>query len=314
MLFPFFCFASRSQRADGARRAARLNAARVESRLRNQFGAPRTAAAKWSAPTLFVPGHSLDASSWSSAVKYGSKGGNGEYAAVYSGKTKKWHRNNAKGVVLSDDEVRRTNMHIVDFANRFGARRDKARQIAEASAEMRRLRGSVGPLEVNVVTHSAGDIDFDTAAANGSLDQSLRVRNRIAIGPVFDGTYVGSVGGQVLSRMGSVGRILGAQAAREVAENSDDIRQVQAQQAAMQQGFYKGTRRVDIQTNGAIGLTPRLSDRSLGAGDGFVQSSQRRPFVAETRVVDGFDPTAFNHLKQPGFGGVLTEINDILQH
>jgi hypothetical protein len=167
---------------------------------------------------------------------------------------------------------------------------------------------------VNVVTHSAGDADFDTAAASGALDGLLRVRNRIAIGPVFDGTYVGTLGGKILDRLGAAGRAFGAQAADELAENSADIRQLQAAQIAMKNGFYKNTRRVDIQTNGVVGITPRLDAGTLGAGDGFVQSRQRRPFVAETRVVNAVDPTAFNHLLQPGFGGVMTQVNDILQH
>jgi len=287
---------------------------KLRERVRNQFGAPAAPASKWSAPTLFIPGHSLDARSFRKAVQYGERGGNGEYAAVYSGKDKQWHRDTAKGAVLTNDQVAKTNMAIVDFSNRFGDRKQKAAEITAAANAWKQARGSQGPMDVNVITQSAGDADMDTAAASGALDGVLKVRNRVAVGPVFDGTYVGSVGGKILNRLGRVGRMFGAKAADELAENSADIKELQDAQTRMRDGFYKGTRRVDIQTNGVVGLTPRLADGTVQAGDGFVQSGQRRPFVAETRVVDAVDPTAFNHLRQPGFGGVLTQINDILKN
>ena len=323
--FSSLCFDPRAQevRSDAAavRAATRSAVSRVQAsvgdlrqRVENQFQAPKTHASKWSAPTIFVPGHSLDATSFRKAVEYGSTGGNGAYAAVYSASDRKWHQQSARGPLLTSAQVAATNMVIVDFSDRFGGRQLKAREIVAAVQALRRARGATQPLQVNVVTHSAGDADFDTAAASGALDSLLRVRNRIAIGPVFDGTYVGSLGGKVLDRLGRVGQALGAQAADELAENSADIRQLQAAQLAMKNGFYKNTRRVDIQTNGVAGITPRLADHTLGAGDGFVQSSQRRPFVAETRVVNAVDPTALNHLFQPGFGGVLTQVNDILSH
>jgi hypothetical protein len=283
----------------------------TRARVNNEFGTPGPAS-RWSAPTFFVPGHSLDAKSWGKAVQYGAQGGNGNYAAVYSGKDRLWHRDAADGAVLSVQQVARTNMAIVDFSDKFGGRQLKASEIVAAARGWRQARGAQGPMEVNVVTHSAGDVDFDTAAISGALDTEFNVRNRIAIGPVYDGTYVGSVGGAVLGRLGRPGRAFGAQAASEVAENSADIRELQAAQAGLQQGFYRNTRRVDIQTDGAVGLTPRLADRTMSAGDGFTQSAQRRPFVAETRVVNAVDPTVFNHLHQPGFPGVLTALNDIL--
>jgi hypothetical protein len=79
----------------------------------------------------------------------------------------------------------------------------------------------------------------------------------------------------------------------------------------MSSGFYRNSRRYDIMTNGLVGLTPRLSSRSMGAGDGFVQDSQRRPF-AQAFVVDALDPTALNHFAQPSYRGVLEKLNELL--
>ena len=260
---------------------------------------------------LFVPGHSLSASSWDKAVEMGRKGGNGAFAAVFSGGDFRFHLSRKDGKVLSDSEAASTRMYIVDFADVFAATNDKAKQIAAAVRAIARARRSES-LTMNVVTHSAGDADFDTAAASGSLDGVLNVRVRVAIGPVFSGTYVGSIGGPLLGLGGGLGRRLGEQAASELAEGSETIRSLQRAQIAMKQGFYRNTKRYDIQTNGLVGLTPRLDAKSIGNGDGFVQDSQRRPFVSRTFVIDALDPTALNHLKQPSYRGVLERLNLLL--
>lgn len=194
----------------------------------------------------------------------------------------------------------------------------KAQEIGAAMRAIERARGGGEDgrqTEMNIVTHSAGDADFDTAASRGYIDASrIKIRNRIAVGPVFDGTYVGSVGARVLGRFGRFGAKMGRQAAAELAENSQTVEALQNAQSDLNSGLYKGTRRVDIMTNGLVGLTPRLDRRSVGAGDGFVQSGQRRPYVSETRIVDAVDPFATNHLLQPGYKGVLQNVNDVLSN
>jgi hypothetical protein len=117
--------------------AARQEIERLSLRMSNQFGDPG-ASNKWSAPTLFVPGelvvpafclsqprgqgHSLDASSWKKAARYPKKGGNGQYAAVYNALDGKFHKNTAKGRLLSNSEVATTNIDIINFKDRFAGR------------------------------------------------------------------------------------------------------------------------------------------------------------------------------------------------
>lgn len=210
-------------------------------------------------------------------------------------------------------------MMSIDFSDRFGSAEQKAGEIGRAMGAIRRARGvsSGSRMDVNVVTHSAGDADFDYAASRGQVrGEDVRVVKRIAVGPVYGGTYVGNVGEKVLGKLGKVGRALGQRAASELAEGSEMISNLQRDQSAMRQegGVYDGVqRRVDILTNGAVALTPRLDRRNVSAGDGFVQSQQRRPHVSETRVVDAVDPFATNHLMQPGYRGVLQNINDVLK-
>jgi hypothetical protein len=170
----------------------------VARRMRNQFGAPKSALGSWSAPTLFVPGHTLSASSWDKAVAMGTRGGNGAFAAVFSGRDNRFHISGADGRVLSDREAASTRMFIVDFKDVFASAKEKSLQIIAAAKALQRVLGGGGPVRVNVVTHSAGDFDFDTAVQSKALDNVLSVNVRVAIGPVFDGTYVGTLGGSIL--------------------------------------------------------------------------------------------------------------------
>lgn len=55
-------------------------------------------------------------------------------------------------------------------------------------------------MQLNVVTHSAGDADFDTAAVKGYV-KDITIPNRIAIGPVFDGTVMGNIGNRFFSSL-----------------------------------------------------------------------------------------------------------------
>lgn len=203
----------------------------------------------------------------------------------------------------------------IDFSDRFAGVQKKAREIATALTQIRSALGNVDgqSTPISIVTHSAGDADFDTAAVNGYI-RGFRIVNRIAIGPVFDGTFMGDIGKAVLPRLGRVGDALGSQAASELAENSKTVLWLQRNQPRLNRSVYLGTRRVDILTEGkGLKLSPRLDRGAAGQGDGFVQSSQRRPYVTQTIVVRVLDPTFVDHFSQPMYRGVIEQVDRILR-
>jgi len=289
----------------------------INERRQNQWGDPGKAGRWVGEATLFVPGHTLKAKSWLRAVRYGAtEPSNGKFAAVFSGADNKFHRDSEQGPLLTDAAAAATKMFIVGFANVFSDADDKARQIRDAILALKRVKQSrSSPLLMNIVTHSAGDADTDTCfAANYITADDIRIINRIAVGPVFDGTIMGNLGQATLGRMGRLGQFFGAQAAQELAEGSRTIETLQAAQPRLEKGIYAGAERVDILTNGVASVTPRLEgDDNVAAGDGFVQSTQRRPFVDKTVVIKAFWSSALNHLQQPGFKAVLQTINEILK-
>jgi hypothetical protein len=248
---------------------------------------------------------------------------NGPYAAVWDAKKRGWFRlgvkPNAWQRAIPTQQLHHDGVKLfsIDFSDRFAGVQKKAREIATALEQLRRVAGSQSDsqLELNVVTHSAGDADFDTAAVRGLVRPSdYRIVHRIAIGPVFDGTFMGNIGKAVLPHLGRIGDALGANAARELAENSDVVKWLQQNQGALRQGLYAGTRRVDILTEGSgLRLSARLDTGVLGQGDGFVPSKQRRPYVDQTIVVKVIDPTFLDHFSQPMYRGVIDQVDQILR-
>jgi len=308
------CAASLSNRAEEFFSNVGRRYEDLKRRASSQWGNPGKAGV-WGR-TLFVPGHSLDAHSWKRMIKYGATNpSNGPFAAVFDAKTGSWHRGSVRGETLTATDLRRLQMFIVNFSDRFGSTPKKAAEIGDCVQSLLKHvhSSSNGPLPINIVTHSAGDADFDLALVEDFVtSKMIEIRNRIAIGPVFDGTYVGSLGGGVLGHLGRFGRRMGAQAAQELAEESALIERLKGKQNELNLGIYKRTERVDILVNGIGPLTPRLDQDSWAAGDGFVQSGRHRPFVSKTFVVDAVDPTALNHLLQVGFKAVLQKVNQVL--
>lgn len=269
---------------------------------------------------FFVPGHTLQSDSFGLMCSHAmeSNPANGPYAAVWDAGKRRWFRlrktPNALQSEIPVEQLRRDRVKLfsIDFSDRFAGVEQKAREISTALSQIKAIVGA--PVELSVVTHSAGDADFDTAAANGYVRvQEFRIRNRIAIGPVFDGTFMGNIGASLLPRLGRVGDRLGENAARELAENSNVVRWLQRSQPRLNQGVYAGARRVDILTEGKGRLSPRLETGVVGQGDGFVPSSQRRPFVSETIVVKVVDPTFLDHFSQPMYRGVIQQVDRILK-